>query len=88
MASVEPVVATIVGVVIYKEALTAMSAAGIVLVLAAIVLLNIKLGKSRKLSNNVNSHGHLTMAVFAISEAFGPCGEVCFRRAASEHLAL
>lgn len=48
MASVEPVVATIVGVVIYKEALTAMSAAGIVLVLAAIVLLNIKLGKKQK----------------------------------------
>ncbi len=42
MASVEPVVATIVGVVIYSEALTPMSAAGILLVLSAIVLLNIK----------------------------------------------
>lgn len=47
MASVEPVVATIVGVVIYNEALTPMSAAGIVLVLSAIVLLNVKLGKKQ-----------------------------------------
>ncbi len=43
MASVEPVVATIVGIVIYNEALTVMSAAGVVLVLSAIVLLNVKL---------------------------------------------
>ena len=41
-ASIEPVVATVVGVVIYNEALTPMSAAGIVLVLSAIVLLNVK----------------------------------------------
>ncbi len=46
MASVEPVVATIVGVVIYDEALTIMSAAGIVLVLSAIVLLNIRIKKN------------------------------------------
>ena len=46
MASVEPVVATIVGVVIYNEALTVMSTVGIVLVLAAIVLLNIKITKN------------------------------------------
>lgn len=43
MASIEPVVATVVGVLIYNEALTAPSLAGIVLVLAAIVLLNVKL---------------------------------------------
>lgn len=42
MASIEPVVATVVGVVIYHEALTGLSAAGIVLVLGAIVLLNVK----------------------------------------------
>lgn len=48
MASVEPVVATIVGVVIYSESLTPMSTAGIALVLAAIVLLNVKLGKKQK----------------------------------------
>ncbi len=47
MASIEPVVATIVGVVIYSEALTPMSAAGILLVLSAIVLLNIKIGKKQ-----------------------------------------
>ncbi len=47
MASVEPVVATIVGVVIYNEDLTPMSAAGIVLVLAAIVLLNVKIGRNQ-----------------------------------------
>ncbi len=50
MASVEPVVATIVGIVIYKEALTAMSAAGIVLVLLAIVLLNVKITKNHAVS--------------------------------------
>ncbi len=47
MASIEPVVATIVGVAIYSEALTPMSAAGILLVLSAIVLLNIKIGKKQ-----------------------------------------
>lgn len=42
MASIEPVVATIVGIVIYSEAPTLMSAAGVILVLSAIVLLNVK----------------------------------------------
>lgn len=42
MASIEPVVATVVGIVIYSEAPTLMSAAGVVLVLSAIVLLNVK----------------------------------------------
>lgn len=45
MASIEPVVATVVGVVIYNEALTALSTLGIALVLAAIVLLNVKAKK-------------------------------------------
>lgn len=45
MASIEPVVATVVGVVIYNEALTALSTLGIALVLAAIVLLNVKVKK-------------------------------------------
>ncbi len=48
MASVEPVVATVVGVAIYGEALTPMSAAGIILVLSAIVLLNVKTGKKQQ----------------------------------------
>ena len=42
MASIEPVVATLCGIFIYHEALTTMSAAGILLVLSAIVLLNLK----------------------------------------------
>lgn len=42
MASIEPVVATLVGIFIYNEGLTLMSACGILLVLSAIVLLNVK----------------------------------------------
>ncbi len=42
MASVEPVVATLVGVFIFAEPLSLMSACGIILVLGAIVMLNIK----------------------------------------------
>ena len=41
MASVEPVVATIAGVIVFHEALTPMSFLGIVLVLAAITILNL-----------------------------------------------
>lgn len=46
MASIEPVVATLVGFAIYHENPTVMSIAGIVLVLSAIVLLNIKSKKA------------------------------------------
>lgn len=42
MASIEPVVATLVGFAVYHEKLTLMSAAGIILVLSAIVLMNAK----------------------------------------------
>jgi DME family drug/metabolite transporter len=42
MASVEPVVATFVGMIFYKESMTALNAAGVVLVLSAIVMLNLK----------------------------------------------
>ena len=42
MASIEPVVATLVGLGIYHEKLTALSALGVALVLSAIVLLNLK----------------------------------------------
>lgn len=42
IASIEPVVATIVGALVYHEKLTLMGGAGIVLVLSAIVLLNLK----------------------------------------------
>ena len=40
MASVEPVMATVLGVIVYRDRLTALSACGIVLVLAAIVVMN------------------------------------------------
>ena len=42
LASVEPVVASLVGVIVYRETMTLQSAAGVVLVLAAILLLNRK----------------------------------------------
>lgn len=42
MASVEPVVATAVGVLIFHEELTPLSAAGTVLVLSAVVILNVR----------------------------------------------
>jgi len=42
LASVEPVVATLVGVVIYKEALNVWNVAGICLVLGSIILINRK----------------------------------------------
>lgn len=46
MASIEPVVATLVGVFIYGEVLSLSGFLGIVLVLAAIVLLNLKTNKT------------------------------------------
>lgn len=52
MASIEPVVATLCGMAIYHEGLTLMSAAGVVLVLFAIVLLNIKT-KNEKLKDTL-----------------------------------
>lgn len=42
LASVEPVVATLVGILIYHESMTLMSAAGVLCVLSAVVLLNLK----------------------------------------------
>ena len=41
MASIEPVVATFVGIIFFHETLTPLSAAGVALVLAAVVLLNL-----------------------------------------------
>ena len=46
MASVEPVVATLVGLIVYGEGLTLSGGAGIILVLGAVVLLNV--GGKRK----------------------------------------
>ena len=45
LASIEPVVATLVGVFLYHEKLTVLSAVGIILVLSAILLLNLKAGE-------------------------------------------
>lgn len=45
MASVEPVVATLVGAVAFHESMSALSYAGVVLVLSAVVLLNVKPGR-------------------------------------------
>ena len=42
IATLEPVVATIIGIVCFGEGLTILSAVGILLVLAAVVVLNIK----------------------------------------------
>ena len=53
MASVEPVVATIAGILVFHETLTAESFFGIVLVIAAIVLLNIPGGKKTGQYKNV-----------------------------------
>lgn len=50
MASIEPVVATLVGLVIYNEKLTLISLLGVILVLSAIVLLNIKNKKETELT--------------------------------------
>lgn len=49
MASVEPVVATFVGMIFFREKLTALSAAGVLLVLGAVVLLNVKLPEKQKI---------------------------------------
>ena len=42
IATIEPMVATLIGVVVFSEPLTLMSAAGILLILSAVVVLNLK----------------------------------------------
>jgi drug/metabolite transporter (DMT)-like permease len=42
MASIEPVVATVAGIVVFREKLTLAGGCGVALVLAAIVILNLK----------------------------------------------
>ena len=44
IATVEPVVATVIGAAVYKEALTLSGVIGIILVLSAVVVLNYKGG--------------------------------------------
>ena len=47
LATVEPVVATLIGIVCFSEKLTFLSALGIILILCAIILLNIKFAKRK-----------------------------------------
>lgn len=47
LATVEPVVATLIGIVCFSEKLTFLSALGIILILCAIILLNIKFAESK-----------------------------------------
>lgn len=48
IATIEPLVATLVGIFVFKEPLTFMSGCGIVLIIAAIVILNLKIKKKDK----------------------------------------
>lgn len=50
LAFAEPMVATVAGIVIFREVLHLKNALGILLIFAAIVLLNIPLGKGKKIS--------------------------------------
>ena len=56
MASVEPVVATFVGILFFQESLTPLSAVGVALVLAAVVLLNLRPAKREEGDVNVQNH--------------------------------
>lgn len=48
IATIEPMVATLIGMIVFSEPLTLMSGAGILLILAAVIILNIKQGKDGK----------------------------------------
>ncbi len=48
IATIEPLVATLVGIFVFRESLTFMSGCGIVLIIAAVVILNLKIKKKDK----------------------------------------
>lgn len=48
IATIEPMVATLIGMIVFSEPLTFMSGAGILLILAAVIILNIKQEKGGK----------------------------------------
>lgn len=48
LATIEPMVATLIGVIVFHEYLTLMSGIGIVCIIAAIILLNLRLSQSNK----------------------------------------
>ena len=45
IATIEPMVATLIGMIVFSEPLTLMSGLGILLILAAVVILNLKYDK-------------------------------------------
>ena len=47
LATVEPMVATLIGIFVFSEPLTLMSGVGVLLILAAVVILNVSNGNSR-----------------------------------------
>lgn len=47
LATVEPMVATLIGIFVFSEPLTLMSGIGVLLILAAVVILNVSNGNSR-----------------------------------------
>lgn len=48
LATIEPMVATLIGIVVFHEYMTLMSVIGVVCIIAAIVLLNLRLSQSKK----------------------------------------
>ena len=42
LATIEPLVATLIGVIVFREPITILSGLGILLILAAVIVLNIK----------------------------------------------
>lgn len=48
IATIEPMVATLIGIVVFSEPLTIISGAGIILILTAVIILNLKQKKSDK----------------------------------------
>ncbi len=52
IASIEPVVATLMGILVFGENLTLMSAAGVILVLGAIVVTNVRFSKQQDSSDS------------------------------------
>ncbi len=55
IATIEPMVATLIGIVVFSEPLTIMSGAGILLILSAVVLLNLKWGSVKPDMKNTES---------------------------------
>ena len=55
IASIEPVVATLIGATIYKEEMTPTGLAGVLLVLASIVLININIEATHKTKKQTNA---------------------------------